>query len=77
MDPRPGLALLTRSPPHHEPLQFTLPDASLAKNWLKIIDTNDPPRRRERRKDQQEFEAGGKVEASERSLILLQKVDED
>ena len=62
---------------HHEPLQFTLPDGSLAKSWLKVIDTNDPPRRRERRKDQQEFEAGGTVQAAERSLILLQKVDED
>jgi isoamylase len=62
---------------HHEPLQFTLPDGSIAKSWLKIIDSNDPPRRRERRKDQQEYDAGTKVEAAARSLILLQKVEED
>jgi glycogen operon protein len=62
---------------HHEPLQFTLPDASFAPNWLKLIDTNEPPRRRERRKGQEEFPAGGKIEVPGRSLILLQKIEAD
>src|SRR5712675_1618662 len=62
---------------HHEPLQFTLPEASFAPNWLKLIDTNESPRRRDRRKGQQEFPAGGKIEVPGRSLILLQKVDAD
>jgi len=62
---------------HHEPLQFALPDASFAPNWLKLIDTNDPPRRRDRRKAQQEVPAGGKIEAGPRSLILLEKIDAD
>jgi glycogen operon protein len=62
---------------HHEPLQFALPDGSFAPNWLKVIDTNDPPRRRDRRKAQQEVAAGGKIEAGPRSLILLQKIDAD
>jgi isoamylase len=62
---------------HHEPLQFTLPDGSFAPNWLKLIDTNDRPRRRDRRKGQQEFPAGGKIEVPARSLILLQKIEAD
>ena len=62
---------------HHEPLQFTMPEASFGQNWLKVIDTNDPPRRHDRRKTQQEVAAGGQIEAGPRSLILLQKVDAD
>jgi glycogen operon protein len=62
---------------HHEPLQFTLPEASFAPNWLKLIDTNESPRRRDRRKGQQEFPAGGKIEVPARSLILLQKIEAD
>ncbi|MFL5313211.1 MAG: glycogen debranching protein GlgX [Myxococcales bacterium] len=62
---------------HHEPLQFTLPDGSFAQNWLKLIDTNDRPRRHDRRKGQQEFPAGGKIEVPARSLILLQKIEAD
>ena len=62
---------------HHEPLQFTMPEASFGQNWLKLIDTNDPPRRRDRRKAQQEVPAGGKIEVAPRSLILLQKIEAD
>ena len=62
---------------HHEPLQFTLPDGSFAPNWLKLIDTNESPRRRDRRKGQQEYPAGGKIEVPARSLILLQKIEAD
>jgi len=62
---------------HHEPMQFTLPDGSFAQNWLKLIDTNESPRRRDRRKGQQEFPAGGKIDVPPRSLILLQKIDAD
>jgi isoamylase len=62
---------------HHEPLQFTLPDGSFAPNWLKLIDTNESPRRRDRRKGQQEFPAGGKIDVPPRSLILLQKIEAD
>jgi len=62
---------------HHEPMQFTLPDGSFAQNWLKLIDTNESPRRRDRRKGQQEFPAGGKIDVPARSLILLQKIDAD
>jgi len=62
---------------HHEPLKFTLPEASFAQNWLKLIDTNESPRRRDRRKGQQEVAAGGQIEAAPRSLILLQKIESD
>src|SRR5229473_75393 len=62
---------------HHEPLQFTMPDKSFAQNWLKLIDTNERPRRRDRRQGQQEVGAGGKIDAAARSLILLQKIDAD
>ncbi len=62
---------------HHEPLQFTMPEASFAQNWLKVIDTNDPPRRRDRRKAQQEVPAGGTIEAAGRALILLQRTESD
>jgi isoamylase len=62
---------------HHELLQFTMPDASFGQNWLKLIDTNEPPRRRDRRKGQQEIAAGGKIDAAARSLILLQKIEAD
>jgi isoamylase len=62
---------------HHEPLQFTVPEQSFAQNWLKLIDTNERPRRRDRRKGQQEVAAGGTIEAAARSLILLQKIDAD
>ncbi|TMB05252.1 MAG: glycogen debranching protein GlgX, partial [Deltaproteobacteria bacterium] len=51
---------------HHEPMQFTLPDGSFAQNWLKLIDTNESPRRRDRRKGQQEFPAGGKIDVPPR-----------
>jgi glycogen operon protein len=60
---------------HHDPLQFTMPEARFGQNWVKLIDTNDPPRRRDRRGPQQEVAAGGKIEVGPRSLILLQKVD--
>ncbi|HYV64917.1 MAG TPA: glycogen debranching protein GlgX [Myxococcales bacterium] len=62
---------------HHEPLQFILPDASFAQDWLELINTGLPPRRRDRRKAQQEIPAGGKIEVAPRSLILLQKIDAD
>ena len=44
---------------------------------IKLIDTNESPRRRDRRKGQQEFPAGGKIDVPPRSLILLQKIDAD
>ena len=42
-----------------------------------LIDTNESPRRRDRRKGQQEVAAGGQIEAAPRSLILLQKIESD
>jgi isoamylase len=62
---------------HHEPMPFILPDGSFAPNWLVLIDTSEPPRRRERRKGQREVASGGKIEVAPRSLMLLQKIDAD
>ena len=62
---------------HHEPLAFTLPDSSFAQTWAKVLDTNETPRRRDRRKPQQEIAAGGKLEVAGRSIVLLERIEPD
>jgi isoamylase len=60
---------------HHEPLSFTLPDSSYAQAWLKAVDTNEPPRRHDRRRKQQELAAGAQLEVAPRSIVLLQRIE--
>jgi glycogen operon protein len=59
---------------HHEPLKFILPDAQFGRTWTEVLDTNDPPRRRNRRRERQEdIAAGSEIALAPRSLVLLQK----
>jgi len=62
---------------HHEPLAFTLPDSGFAPGWLKVLDTNDTPQKRDRRRPQQELAAGGKLELAARSIVLLERIEPD
>jgi glycogen operon protein len=60
---------------HHEPLQFTLPDSGFAPSWLKVLDTNEPPRKRDRRRGQEELAAGAKIQVGARSIMLLERAE--
>ncbi|MFP4204941.1 MAG: glycogen debranching protein GlgX [Spirochaetaceae bacterium] len=55
---------------HYEPLTFKLPDKVWARRWQVLVDTAegrlDPPR---------EAEAGAEIEATDRSALVLRKVD--
>jgi isoamylase len=60
---------------HHEPLQFTLPDSGFAQSWLKVLDTNEPPRKRDRRRGEEELAAGAKIQVGARSIIVLERAE--
>jgi glycogen operon protein len=60
---------------HHEPLQFTLPDSGFAQSWLKVLDSNEPPRKRDRRRGQEELAAGAKIQVAPRSIMLLERAE--
>jgi glycogen operon protein len=57
---------------HHEPLDFTLPDGQFARAWVEVLDTNDPPRKRDRR-HREEQAAGTQIKVAARSLVMLRK----
>jgi glycogen operon protein len=58
---------------HHEPIEFTLPEERFGKSWVELVDTNDPPRRRDRRQFRGAVPAGGKLEVAPRSFALLER----
>jgi isoamylase len=60
---------------HHEPLEFTLPDGRFANTWVEIVDTNDPPRKRDRRQPREPVPAGGKLQVAPRSFALMERED--
>ena len=62
---------------HHEPLAFTLPDSGFAPSWLKVLDTNETPQKRDRRRAPQEIAAAGKLEVAGRSIVLLERIEPD
>jgi glycogen operon protein len=62
---------------HHEALAFTLPDSGFAQSWLKVLDTNEKPQKRDRRGGQQELGAGGNLEVAGRSIVLLERIEPD
>jgi glycogen operon protein len=62
---------------HWEPLPFTLPNPSFGRAWMKALDTDEPPRRNDRRRTQQELTAGARIDVGARSIVLLQRFDPD
>ncbi|MFL5368437.1 MAG: glycogen debranching protein GlgX [Myxococcales bacterium] len=60
---------------HHEPMKFTLPEERFGKTWVEIIDTNDPPRRRDRRQPREAVQAGSTVEVAPRSFAVFERED--
>jgi isoamylase len=58
---------------HHEPIEFTLPEDRFGKSWVEMVDTNDPPRRRDRRQPREAVPAGGKLEVAPRTFALLER----
>jgi glycogen operon protein len=58
---------------HHEALEFTLPEERFGKSWVEAVDTNAPPRRRDRRQFREAVPAGGKLEVAPRSFALLER----
>ncbi|MFL5409888.1 MAG: glycogen debranching protein, partial [Myxococcales bacterium] len=60
---------------HHEPMKFTLPEERFGKTWVEIVDTNDPPRRRDRRQPREAVQAGSTVEVAPRSFAVFERED--
>ena len=60
---------------HHEPMTFTIPEERFGKAWEEVVDTNDPPRRRDRRQPRADFPAGGTVEVAPRSFAVLERAE--
>ena len=58
---------------HHEPLEFTLPEERFGKSWVEMVDTNDPPRRRDRRAPREAIPAGATVEVAARSFAVFER----
>ena len=60
---------------HHEPITFTAPEERFGKSWEEVVDTNDPPRRRDRRQPRADVPAGGTLEVAPRSFALLERAE--
>lgn len=55
---------------HHEPIEFDLPDEKWGKRWEKILDTAED---RITDSNPETYQAGDKVEAADRSVVVLRK----
>lgn len=55
---------------HHEPLEFAMPAAEFGRTWLPVINTADDDDARE------SVTAGAKIEVADRSVLVLQAVNE-
>jgi glycogen operon protein len=59
---------------HHEPLDFTLPEAKWGERWVEILDTNATEDQLDEEKPGSEHAAGGRVNVNAWSLRLLRRV---